>query len=128
MASSNEHQPDAAPEALLRSARPASSMPFAANLERDLFPEKAQVAQRSTRFGVLAGAAGGLAVVLVIAGLAGGGPLISGGSDAAKAKPGCTTMYVTRVEPVGGVVRKADGTVTVETARKPITREQQRCR
>lgn len=72
--------------------------------------------------------AGGLAAVFAAVSLTGGGPLAPGGGDAARAKPGCITVYVTRVEPLGQLRRQADGSLSVETVRQPVTRPVQRCR
>jgi hypothetical protein len=116
---------DPALEALLRAAAPELEVQWRHDTERRLLAHHG----RSTgRWGVLAAATGGLAVVLAGVTLAGGGPLASSGGDAARAKPGCTTVYVTRAEPLGQVRRQADGSVKVETVRQPVTSAVERCR
>lgn len=121
-------------EALLRASAPAPATAWEAQLERQLLApggarSMARLGQRSTarRLITATATAGALAAVVVVAGLAGGGPLAPDGGDGARAKPGCTTIYVTEVEKVGEVVRRADGKVTVEGTKRPVTREQQRC-
>lgn len=127
MAPLDDTHSDPALEALLRSARPAPMTAWADELEATLIPARAKhPARRRSLAGLVA--AGGLAAVFVVAGLVGGGPLASDGGDDARARPGCTVVYVTKAAPVGQVVRKADGTVTVETTTKPVTRAQQRCK
>ncbi|MDQ8045613.1 MAG: hypothetical protein AAGC46_20525 [Solirubrobacteraceae bacterium] len=128
MESFDQQPPDEQLEQLLRRAAPGPTAAFESTLERHLFPDRGRVSARRGRIAGLVAATGGLAAVAVIAALAGGGPLAGNGGSSAKARPGCTTVYVTKVEPVGRVVKKADGTVTVETNRRPVVHEQQRCR
>lgn len=124
------HHDDPELEALLRAASPRPSARFEADLQRRLFAERPSRMPtfRLRGMGGLVAATGGLAAVLVTAGLVGGGPLAPGGGDDAKARPGCTTVYVTEVQSAGEVVRKPDGSVTVETTRKPVSRAVERCR
>lgn len=113
-------------EQLLVQARVAPAPAWVHETERRLLPARAaQPARR--RIGFAAALVGGLAAVVTIAGLAGGGPLAADGGDDARAKPGCTTVYVTKVEDAGKLVQDPDGTVRVETAREPVTRAEQRC-
>ncbi|MDO9355481.1 MAG: hypothetical protein Q7T55_17400 [Solirubrobacteraceae bacterium] len=122
----HEHDPEL--EALLRSAGPRPSARYEADLHRQLFSPRESRFLRLRGAGGLLAATGGLATVLVVAGLVGGGPLSPDGGDDARARPGCTTHYVTEVQPAGEVVRRADGSVTVETTRKPVSRAVERCR
>lgn len=110
---------------LLRAARPAPSLSFGGALERELFPPRRRLREHRLVVGLTTATA--LASVLLVVALVGGGPLAPQGGDDARAKPPCTTVYVTSVVPTGEVVRRADGTVTVETSRKPVTRAEQRC-
>lgn len=114
-------------EQLLRRATPAPSTAWKHETERALLPARRGAFAGHRRLGLLASATGGLAAVVVVAGLAGGGPLAADGGDDARAKPGCTTVYVTKAEQAGRVVQDPDGTVRVETARAPVTRAEQRC-
>ncbi len=117
---------DDATEALLRAARPAPGLGFAGELERNLFPQRTRLRDRRLFAGFATATA--LASAFLVFSLVGGGPLAPSGGDDARAKGDCMTVYVTKVEPAGEVVRRADGTVTVETARKPVTRAVERCR
>lgn len=128
MTQRDDDQPDAALEGLLRRARPAPDTTWESRLERQLLPSRPGRAARLRGIAGLAGIGAGLAAVFAVAGLAGSGPLAPGGGDDAKAKPGCEVVYVTKVAPVGEIVRKDDGSVTVETKRKPVTQSEQRCR
>lgn len=114
-------------DALLTRTTASPSVDFESSLERRLFPA-GERRVRARRFAGLAVASGGLAAVVVAAGLAGSGPLANHGGTAAKAKPGCTTVYVAKVQPVGQVVKRGDGSVTVETTRRPVFHAEQRCR
>ncbi len=111
--------------ALLRRARPEPEAGWSRATERGLFA----AAERRRRERLTAfGAAGGLALAVIVAGLAGGGPLAIDGGDAAKAKPGCETVYETRVESVGQVVKRADGKVVVQSTKAPVQRQVERCK
>lgn len=111
-------------ELLLASGRPVPSTAWAAETGRRLLPVRASA---RVRWRPVLGTAGALGLVLFGATLAGGGPLGSN-DDAARAKPGCDVVYVTRVEPVGEVRRQPDGSVRVETTRRPVPRAIERCR
>lgn len=136
-------------EELLRRAQPEAPVAWRHETERALFgdgaPAKAGAGRRwfggratdgkrsgatgwQARRGVFAAAVGGLAAVVLGVSLAGGGPLASDGGDDARAKPGCTTVYVTEMQPAGELLRGADGKVRVETTQQPVTREVERCR
>lgn len=116
---------DRAIEDLLRAASPAPASAWVHDTERHLLP--ARGASRAHRWVPFAATAGGLAAVVFGISLAGGGPLASSGGDAAKAKPGCSISYITRVAPQGEVRRQADGSVQVETVRRPVTRRVVHC-
>ncbi len=111
--------------ALLRQATPAPSTAWQHELERSLFPSRHARPRR--RLLPVAAAAGSLAALTLIAGLVGSGPLAIDGGDDARARPGCEVVFVTKVRPVGQVVRQPDGTVTVETTNRPVTSERERC-
>lgn len=112
-------------EALLRRARPEPEAGWSRATERGLFA----AAERRRRERVTAfGAATGLALTFFVAGLAGAGPLATDGGDPAKAKPGCTTVYETKVESVGQVARRPDGKVVVESTKEPVQRAITRCK
>lgn len=119
--------PDPELDRALRAARPTPNAAWAAELRRELLPDR-PTRRRRVPLGGLVAATGGLAAVVAIAGLAGGGPLAADGGDDARAKPGCEVVYVTQARSVGEIVRQPDGTVTVETRTKPVSRAVQRCR
>lgn len=124
-----DHNPndveDDALAALLRRARPEPEAGWSRATERGLFA----AAERRRRERITAfGAAGGLALTVFVASLAGAGPLATDGGDAARAKPGCTTVYKTQVESVGQVVKRADGKVVVESTKAPVQRAVTRCK
>lgn len=112
-------------EALLRAAAPAPSPAWVHETERALLPQRSVAVRRWLPVGITAA---GLAAVVFGVSLAGGGPLASSGGDAAKAKPGCTVSYVTRVQPQGELRQQRDGTVQVETVRRPVTHRVVHCR
>src|ERR1700712_662844 len=112
-------------EALLRHARPTPNTRWEADLERTLFARRAS---RARRYVVIGAAATGLAGVIAVASLAGAGPLASHGGSGAQAGAHCTTLYDTRVQPVGELVRTAGGSVVVRTTHKPVTHQHTACR
>ncbi len=118
---------DDAFEALLRRARPEPDAGWSRATERGIF---AALERRRRERMTAYGAGAGLALTILFASLAGAGPLALDGGDSAKAKPkpGCVTVYETRVESVGQVVQRADGKVVVESRKEPVQREVERCR
>ncbi|MBJ7473403.1 MAG: hypothetical protein JHD16_18995, partial [Solirubrobacteraceae bacterium] len=120
-----DHDADVALEALLRRARPEPDAGWTRATERGIF---AAVERRRRERMTAIGAGTGLALTVLVASLAGAGPLALDGGDAAKAKPGCEVVYETRVESVGQVVQRPDGKVVVESRKEPVQREVTRCR
>ena len=112
---------------LLRAARPAPSDRYVAATERRLLGRP--VAGRRGRRRLLGalGLSSALAATLVIAGLAGSGPLAPGGDTPSQAGDRCHTVRVKRVEQVGTLVIR-DGKPVVVKQPRVVTREVKRCR
>lgn len=115
--------------AWLTRSRPAPTDEFVERLENRLTgASQGRFAKRFRPLVAGLGLSGALATVVVVLALAGGGPLQ--GNDDVKARQDCQTEQVrtTEPEPEGELVRRADGTVTVVTTERPVTREVTRCR
>lgn len=109
---------------LLTSLRPRPDAGWTRATERGLFAGL-QRRRRERRAAIGSGA--GIALVVVMASLAGAGPLAPEGGAPATADPKCRTVYETRVESVGRVVRRANGQVMVESSKAPVQRAVERC-
>lgn len=115
-------------DALLRRTRPQPDPAWIQSTRDALLPERAVATRAWWRPRPVAIAATiGLAATLTVAALSGGGPLGGAGGDEARAVRECRDVYVTQVEPLGEVRRRADGTVEVQTVERPVTRVQREC-
>lgn len=118
-------------EVQLRTSRPRPDPAFVEALEQRLFPRQPVPQRRPLfRWPTLAG---GLAVAataagLLLAGLAGGGPLAPNGSDAGSASSRCHTAPAHRLERQPVVFMNARGRLAVRYEKRMVTREVTRCR
>jgi hypothetical protein len=115
---------------LLQASRPEPDPAFRAALEERLLAPRRRfrLALPSFPRPALAGAAlaGALALLLLVLGLAGSGPL-SGDDDALRAKDNCRQVTVTRVERVPEVVQGSDGEPQIRYREQPVERVVTRC-
>jgi hypothetical protein len=112
---------------VLRATRPQPSDAYVSETERALLGRPARPADGRRIFAAL-GFSGGLAAVLLVAGLTGGGPLAPGGNEQVRAIQDCQTVLTTRIQPVREIVKQADGSTVVVTREQPVARVVRRCR
>lgn len=131
---------DIEPERLLRAARVPAAPAWRTALESRLF--EAQIPHRRSWTGArqalrarprrpaLAGAlaAAALAAIVLVASLAGAGPLASDGSDAVKAGDNCRYVLEHVRAPVARVVGDGRGGTRVVVERRLVTRRTRHCR
>jgi hypothetical protein len=115
---------------LLEASRPEPDPAFGARLEERLFAPRRRLRLAVPSFPrpALAGAAlaGALALLLLVLGLAGSGPL-SGDDDALRAKDNCRQVTVTRMERVPEIAQGSDGEAQIHYRERPVKRVVTRC-
>lgn len=114
--------------AALRRSAPAPDPAWERELERRLIARTRSRGALARRPVVGAAATAAIAAAMVVAGLAGSGPLSVSNDDSVQAEPDCTWVKVTRDEPVRKVVIDATGQPSVVTVTEPVTRTIKRCR
>ncbi len=112
-------------ERLLIAGRPRPDDAFMEKLELRLMGHRARRPRRAPLAAAL-GLTGSLAAIMVVAALAGSGPLASDGEQPARAKQNCTTSTVTRTRPEGELLLK-NGKATVVERDRAVTRTVQGC-
>jgi hypothetical protein len=119
--------PDAMPEQQLRRARPQPRPEFVAALEERLFPapEPRPLLRRRALFAGVA-TAGGLAVLTLAFGLAGGGPL--GSNETPSAGQDCRSVTVKERVRVREPFVDQQGRLRVRTVPRLVERQVERCR
>jgi hypothetical protein len=121
--------PEVELDALLTKSRPEPAPEWVDALEERLLPRRISrphvIALPRLRVGV--GIAVGLAVLLIVLGLAGAGPL-SDEAPNVRAKEDCQLVRVTRTERVPVVATAPDGSTTVSYRRERVERLERRCR
>jgi hypothetical protein len=114
-------------ERLLLSLRPDLDEAARDRIERRVLGRPARRGSHRRSFGLAAALTGGLAALVLVLALSGGAPF-SSSHDAVQAEPTCETVARTVTVPQAVVVRRPDGTSTVATRPRPVTRYVQRCR
>ncbi len=114
-------------ERLLVAARPVPDEAFVSHTERRLLGRSRASSSWHMVRPALA-ISGAFAVVVVIASLAGAGPLSTGGTEDVRARQDCTVTTVTRTQPVGTIVQGSDGEPTIVRRDGEVTRDDRRCR
>lgn len=112
---------------LLRAARPEPDEGFVDATERALLGRVRPARRRRPALAAL-GLTGAVAGVALVASLLGAGPLAIDGQQDVRARQDCRDVQVTTVEREGKLVERSDGTTTVITTSRPVTRPEQRCR
>ncbi|UUY02904.1 hypothetical protein LRS13_19790 [Svornostia abyssi] len=112
---------------LLRAARPEPDERFVEATERALLG-RARPSRRRRPILAGLGLTGAVAGVALVASLLGAGPLAIDGQQDVRARQDCRDVQVTTVEREGKLVERSDGTTTVVTTSRPVTRLEQRCR
>ncbi len=113
-------------ERFLRAARCEPTEEFITRTERRLFGRKARRTRRPM-FAAL-GLTGAVAGFALAAGLLGAGPLALNGQEDVRARDDCRTMEVTTIQREGELTRTPDGTTTVVSEDRPVSRWVERCR
>lgn len=122
----NTDEPDPDVERLLVAGRPSAGDDFFDALEGRLLGRRRIPSRPRGTVAAGLGLSGALAGVMVVAALAGSGPLAPDGEEPVRAKEDCKTSTVTRTVPEGEVVLK-DGTPTVIERDRSVTQTVRDC-
>jgi hypothetical protein len=124
----DEHREDPEVAGLLRASRPEADPAFRRSLEQRLLDRPRRLTLPALPRPALAGAAlaGALALLLLVLGLAGSGPL-SGDDDSVRAKDDCRQVTVTRVERVPRIATGSDGEPEIRYDERSVRRVVTRC-
>lgn len=111
----------------LRATRPEPDPHFVAETERRLLGRAPRTRARRPLVAAF-GLTGAAAAVMLVASLAGSGPISINGQDDVRARDNCRTVQTTTDQREGKLIERADGTTTVVTTSRPVTRSEERCR